>query len=86
MTAQVQSAWPDHPEYRIEATPCPYTGQVWFRDVLVAESDHCLVVTETDHDDRLYFPRIRCAVGPLRAVGLQHGVSLQGPSKLLGVD
>lgn len=56
MTAQVQSAWPDHPEYRIEATPCPHTGQVWFRDVLVAESDHCLVVAETDHDDRLYFP------------------------------
>ena len=56
MTAQVRSAWPDHPEYRIEATPCPHTGQVWFRDVLVAESDRCLVVTETDHDDRLYFP------------------------------
>lgn len=56
MTAQVQSAWPDHPEYRIEAIPCPHTGQVWFGDVLVAESDRCLVVTETDHDDRLYFP------------------------------
>jgi acyl-CoA thioesterase II len=56
MTAQVQSAWPDHPEYRIEATPCPHTGQVWLGDVLVAESDRCLVVTETDHDDRLYFP------------------------------
>jgi acyl-CoA thioesterase II len=56
MTAQVRSAWPDHPEYRIEATPCPHTGQVWFGDVLVAESDRCLVVTETDHDDRLYFP------------------------------
>lgn len=56
MTTQVQSAWPDHPEYRIDATPCPHTAQVWFRDVLVAESDRCLVVTETDHDDRLYFP------------------------------
>jgi uncharacterized protein (DUF427 family) len=56
MTTQVQSAWPDHPEYRIDTIPCPHTGQVWFRDVLVAESDHCLVVTETDHDDRLYFP------------------------------
>lgn len=56
MTVQVKSAWPDHPDYRIEATPCPHTGQVWFDDVLVAESDHCLVVTETDHDDRLYFP------------------------------
>ncbi|MEB4212185.1 DUF427 domain-containing protein [Mycobacterium sp. 94-17] len=56
MTAQVKSAWPDHPDYRIEATPCPYRGQVWFGDVLLAESEHCLLVSETDHDDRLYFP------------------------------
>jgi len=56
MTAQVESAWPDHPEYRIDATPCPHRGQVWLGDVLLAESDRCLVVTETDHDDRLYFP------------------------------
>jgi acyl-CoA thioesterase-2 len=56
MATQVESAWPDHPEYRIEATPCPHRGQVWFGDVLLAESDRCLVVTETEHDDRLYFP------------------------------
>ena len=56
MSAQVESAWPDHPDYRIEARPCPHRGQVWLGDVLVAESDRCLVVTETDHDDRLYFP------------------------------
>lgn len=53
---QVESAWPDHPDYRIDITSCPYTGQVWLDDVLVAESDACLVVTETDHVDRLYFP------------------------------
>ncbi|OBH93718.1 DUF427 domain-containing protein [Mycobacterium sp. E2733] len=56
MTAQVESAWPDHPEYRIEPALCPYRGQVWSGEVLIAESDGCLVVTETDHDDRLYFP------------------------------
>jgi uncharacterized protein (DUF427 family)/acyl-CoA thioesterase len=56
MTAQVDSAWPDYPDYRIDATSCPHTGQVWFGNVLLAESDRCLVVTETDHDDRLYFP------------------------------
>ncbi|BBX18087.1 acyl-CoA thioesterase [Mycolicibacterium duvalii] len=56
MTEQVRSAWPDYPDYRIDITPCPYTGQVWAGDVLVAESDSCLLLTETDHVDRLYFP------------------------------
>lgn len=53
---EVESAWPDHPDYRIDITPCQHTGQVWRGDILVAESDGCLVVTETDHVDRLYFP------------------------------
>lgn len=56
MTTQVESAWPAHPDYRIDVTPCAYTGQVWLDDVLLAESDNCLVVTETDHVERLYFP------------------------------
>lgn len=56
MTAQVESAWPDHPEYRIDVTRYPHTGQVWHGGVLVAESDRCLLVTESDHEDRLYFP------------------------------
>ncbi len=53
---QVASAWPDHPNYRIDITPCQHTSRVWHNDILVAESDGCLVVTETDHVDRLYFP------------------------------
>ncbi len=53
---QVKSAWLDHPDYRIDITPCQRTGQVWHDDRLVAESDSCVVVTETDHVDRLYFP------------------------------
>jgi uncharacterized protein (DUF427 family)/acyl-CoA thioesterase len=56
MTTQVESAWPTHPDYRIELTPATYTGQVWLDDNLLAQSDRCLVVTETDHVDRLYFP------------------------------
>ena len=53
---QVESAWPAFPDYRIDIRVCAMTGQAWVGDVLVAESDHCLVVTETDHVDRLYFP------------------------------
>lgn len=52
----VQSLWPDYPNYRIDLTPCKLTGQVWAGDTLLAESDACLIVTETDHEDRLYFP------------------------------
>lgn len=56
MTTQVESAWPSHPGYRIEITPCKHRGQVWLDDILLAESQNCLLVTETDHVDRLYFP------------------------------
>jgi acyl-CoA thioesterase II len=56
MTTQVESAWPSHPDYRIEISRCPYRGQVWHGEILLAESDDCLLVTETDHVDRLYFP------------------------------
>lgn len=57
MTTQVESAWPSHPDYRIDITPCPYVGQVWLGDLLLAESENCLIVTESDHVDRLYFPQ-----------------------------
>lgn len=56
MPTDVRSAWPDHPHYRITATPCRHRAQAWIGEVLLAESDRCLVVTETDHEDRLYFP------------------------------
>lgn len=29
---------------------------MWADDILLAESDDCLIVNETDHVDRLYFP------------------------------
>ena len=37
-------------------SPAPYTAQVWAGERTVAESDACLLLTETDHVDRLYFP------------------------------
>jgi uncharacterized protein (DUF427 family)/acyl-CoA thioesterase len=57
MTEQVESAWPAHPDYRVDIVRSPYRGQVWLDDLLVADSDGCLVVTETEHVDRLYFPK-----------------------------
>nr|WP_090345404.1 DUF427 domain-containing protein [Mycolicibacterium malmesburyense]CRL77723.1 acyl-CoA thioesterase [Mycolicibacterium malmesburyense] len=57
MTEQVESAWPAHPDYRIGIERSPFTGQVWLGNLLVAESEKCLVVTESDHVDRLYFPK-----------------------------
>lgn len=56
MTTQVESAWPSHPDYHIGIAPCEHPAQVWFGDTLLAESESCLLVTETDHVDRLYFP------------------------------
>ena len=63
MTTEVESAWPTHPDYRIDVSACPFTGQVWAGEVLIAEGDACLVVTETDHVDRLYFPESAVNVG-----------------------
>ncbi|HEV8064377.1 MAG TPA: DUF427 domain-containing protein, partial [Acidimicrobiales bacterium] len=56
MTAEIESAWPSHPDYRIEILACSATGQAFAGNLLLAESDNCLVLTETDHVDRLYFP------------------------------
>ncbi|EHI13335.1 DUF427 domain-containing protein [Mycolicibacterium thermoresistibile] len=56
MSTQVESAWPSHPDYRIDIEPFTYTAQVWFGDLLLAESDRCLILKEAKHIDRLYFP------------------------------
>ncbi len=56
MSVEIESAWPRYPDYRIELTPVRGRGQVWAGDLLVAESDACLLVAETKHVDRLYFP------------------------------
>jgi uncharacterized protein (DUF427 family)/acyl-CoA thioesterase len=55
---EIESAWDRYPDYRIDIRPCRATGQVWSGDLLLAESDSCLLVEETKHVDRLYFPEV----------------------------
>lgn len=56
MTIEIESAWPRYPDYHIDLLAAPGPAQVWAGDLLLAESDRCLVVKETKHVDRLYFP------------------------------
>lgn len=56
MTA-IRSAWPDHPHYRIDLVPCRGVARVRVGDTLLAESTRALRLIETDHVERLYFPR-----------------------------
>ena len=56
MPIEIESAWPAHPGYRIDVTRHPATARVWLGDLLLAESDRCLLVEETRHVDRLYVP------------------------------
>ena len=56
MKIEIESAWPRYPDYRIELIPCARTARVSVGGMVVAESDACLLVTETKHVDRLYFP------------------------------
>ena len=51
------SAWPQYPGYRIDLVPLEGTGRVHVAGKLVAESNRCLIVRESDHLDQLYFPR-----------------------------
>jgi uncharacterized protein (DUF427 family)/acyl-CoA thioesterase len=52
----VESAWGRYPDYRIELVPCDATARVWHGDLLLAESDGCVRLEETDHVDRVYVP------------------------------
>ena len=56
VSTQIESAWPKYPGYAITATPFDGVGRVSVGDLVVAESDRCLVVAESDHLDQLYFP------------------------------
>jgi uncharacterized protein (DUF427 family)/acyl-CoA thioesterase len=57
MTIEIESAWPRYPDYRIDLIPSTASGRACFGDVVLADSDRCLLVRETKHVDRLYFPR-----------------------------
>jgi acyl-CoA thioesterase II len=52
----VESGWTRRPGYRIEITPLGQRARVWFGNLLLADSDGCLLLEEQDHVDRLYFP------------------------------
>ncbi len=56
MSLEIESAWPRYPGYRIDLIPVPGRGEVWFGETLLARSEKCLLVAETDHVGRLYFP------------------------------
>jgi acyl-CoA thioesterase-2 len=53
----VESAWSSYPGYVIDIVPLQGTGRVHIGRTLVAESNRCLLVRESDHRDQLYFPR-----------------------------
>jgi uncharacterized protein (DUF427 family)/acyl-CoA thioesterase len=55
MTA-VESAWPRHPGYRVDLVAWRGRGRVRHGDLVLAESDACLLVEESDHAAQLYFP------------------------------
>ena len=50
------SAWGRYPDYRVALKPCRSTGRVTADGQLLAYSKACLLVRESEHDDRLYFP------------------------------
>jgi acyl-CoA thioesterase II len=53
---KIESAWPKYPGYEITGTILEGVGRARHGDLLLAESDRCLVVKESDHVDQLYFP------------------------------
>jgi acyl-CoA thioesterase II len=53
---EVVSAWSKYPGYVISVEPLQGVGRARLGDTLVAESNRCLVVRESDHRDQLYFP------------------------------
>ncbi|HEV2368401.1 MAG TPA: DUF427 domain-containing protein [Acidimicrobiales bacterium] len=53
---QIESAWPRYPDYRIDLTVLPARARARHGNLVLAESSTCLLVEETDHVPRLYFP------------------------------
>ena len=53
---EIESAWPKYPGYQITSRVFDGTGRVSVGETVLAESDACLVVAESDHLDQLYFP------------------------------
>jgi uncharacterized protein (DUF427 family)/acyl-CoA thioesterase len=56
VAATVKSAWGRYPGYRVDLVPWRGKGRVRHGDRVLAESDGCLLVLESDHPAQLYFP------------------------------
>lgn len=54
--SEIESAWGRFPGYAIDLVPWSGRGRAHYGGVVVAESDACLIVKESDHQDQLYFP------------------------------
>lgn len=54
--AAPESAWSRFPGYRIDLVPWRGRGRVRHGDRVLAESEACLIVEESDHAPQLYFP------------------------------
>ncbi|MCY3890736.1 MAG: DUF427 domain-containing protein [bacterium] len=54
--SEIESAWGRYPGYAIDLVPWSGRGRATFNGAIVAESDSCLIVKESDHQDQLYFP------------------------------
>jgi acyl-CoA thioesterase II len=65
--AEVESAWGRYPGYRVDLVPWRGRGRVRIGDRVLAESDACLIVKESDHAPQLYFPRASVAWQHFRA-------------------
>jgi uncharacterized protein (DUF427 family)/acyl-CoA thioesterase len=59
--AAVESAWGRFPGYRVDLVPWRGRGRVRLGDRVLAESDACLLVQESDHAAQLYFPEASVA-------------------------
>jgi uncharacterized protein (DUF427 family)/acyl-CoA thioesterase len=65
--AHVESAWGRYPGYRVDLVPWRGRGRVRLGERVLAESDACLIVMESDHPPQLYFPEASVAWQSFRA-------------------
>jgi uncharacterized protein (DUF427 family)/acyl-CoA thioesterase len=65
--AAVESAWGRFPGYRVDLVPWRGRGRVRLGERVLAESDACLLVKESDHAAQLYFPEASVAWEHFRA-------------------
>jgi acyl-CoA thioesterase II len=67
--AAIESAWPRYPGYRVDLVRWRGRGRARLGERVLAESDACLIVQESDHAPQLYFPEASVAWGHFEATG-----------------